>query len=951
MKYSTAPRAISLSLVFCVLSAVLFFGAAARAQEERKQFETANLETGFLRAANGANSNFTKTAENAERFEFAVSVNETEPNDAATSATALGSPRIKVTADIYPGDDIDFYSFFANEGDRVFAATMTAASAAGGNTVLDLIGANGAAVIETDDDDGTFGTTASSIAGARIPAAGVYYLRVRGVSATTQIRPYDLYLNLHSGASVAESEPNNTFTTATPISGLMSGAISAASDTADFYSFTANAGDTVFLSLDLDPERDGSGWNGRLGLGFFDMFFLTADDPGSAAPNSEAFFMTVKETGTYYVLVDSPTAAGTPGFTYNLSVAVFPPKEYKCTTYTPRGVGRTRIGPNPTDPNAVQFINVPDSRRIAKVQISVNVEHAKMADVDLTLTSPLGNEITIFNDVGSETPNQPGLTAMDVTFDDEAALPVGQFPVVKSMFYQPESFARLGWLKGSDARGTWTLTARDDAAGDAGFLNGWTLTVCEEPVPMRVSNLEETIYDADFESGDGGFAHSGTNDEWEWGTPVTNVPDAARIVGCYSGNVCWKTDLDGTYNSGSVQDLISPSINLIAERGRVVKLSWAQKYQIESASFDHYYVEVTEVGGSGMTRRLFEHRAGTMTSVVGNPEITIQTSSGWSVQEFDISEFAGKTIQLRFHLDSDAVGNYAGVAIDDVKIVAQKSPPVADYDGDGGTELSVYRNVAEDGIGGAWYLLNVSNNIFSALAFGLDTDIPVSGDFDGDGNTDIAVFRPSEGRWYFTNSAGTSFGVLFWGTDGDIPVPGDYDGDGKTDAAVYRPSNQTWYILRSSNGAVVAVTHGAAGDKLVPADYDGDGKTDIAVFRPADGAWRILQSFYGTQRIVQFGASGDTPVPADYDGDRKADIAVYRQGIWLIRRSTDYVVRAIAFGAPTDIPVPGDYDRDRKADIAVYRPAVGEWYVLRSSDGAFFGVQFGISSDIPIPAR
>jgi hypothetical protein len=98
----------------------------------------------------------------------------------------------------------------------------------------------------------------------------------------------------------------------------VSGDTSATTDV-DIFNFDLNAGDTVFLSLDLDPERDTTEWNGTMGLGPFNAFILVVNDGGTATPDSEAFFMTVKDPGTYYAYIAVPTGGTTFG-TYHLSV-------------------------------------------------------------------------------------------------------------------------------------------------------------------------------------------------------------------------------------------------------------------------------------------------------------------------------------------------------------------------------------------------------------------------------------------------------------------------------------------------------------------------------------------------------------------------------------------------------------------------------------------------------
>jgi hypothetical protein len=79
-------------------------------------------------------------------------------------------------------------------------------------------------------------------------------------------------------------------------------------------------------------------------------------------------------------------------------------------------------------------------------------------------------------------------------------------------------------------------------------------------------------------------------------------------------------------------------------------------------------------------------------------------------------------------------------------------------------------------------------------------DVAVPGDYDGDGRTDLPVFRPSTGTWFIVNSSTVRGRHSRGGTARDVPVPGDYDGDGRTDLAVFRPSTGTGSSSDSSTG-------------------------------------------------------------------------------------------------------------------------------------------------------
>lgn len=151
-----------------------------------------------------------------------------------------------------------------------------------------------------------------------------------------------------------------------------------------------------------------------------------------------------------------------------------------------------------------------------------------------------------------------------------------------------------------------------------------------------------------------------------------------------------------------------------------------------------------------------------------------------------------------------------------------------------------------------------NGDIYSAVRVSVNRT--PAGDFDGDGRSDLSIFRPADGNWWVMESSTNTVRTRAFGQTGDRVVAADYDGDGRTDRAIFRPSTGVWWILKSSDDSLLGFAWGTETDKPAPGDYDGDGKTDIAVYR--DGTWYIIQSSNGNVRYEQFGTSTDVPVTA-----------------------------------------------------------------------------------------
>ncbi|KXK02066.1 MAG: peptidase M36, fungalysin [Acidobacteria bacterium OLB17] len=430
---------------------------------------------------------------------------------------------------------------------------------------------------------------------------------------------------------------------------------------------------------------------------------------------------------------------------------------------------------------------------------------------------------------------------------------------------------------------------------------------------------------------------------------TTTTPDSAP-------NAAFAIDPQG---GGGGTDLTSPSIPITTANSTV---SFRHKFNTE-AGWDGGVLEIS-IGGGAFSDIItaggvFVQNGynGTLQGGTNNP---IVNRPGWSGNSGGYitttvrlpAVAAGQSVQFKWRFGADDNAAVDGWYIDSVAVsgtavctpVENNSKAPADFDGDGKTDVSVFRDSAGD-----WYL-DRSTAGFTAMHFGSQGDIPTPGDFDGDGKADVAVWRPATGIWYIFRSSDSQFDIRSFGLNGDVPRAGDFDGDGKTDVAVYRGSESRWYWLNSSDGAFNVVSFGLNGDLPLSGDWDGDGKADVSVFRPSNGVWYWLNSSNGSFSAVGFGLSTDRPMPGDFDGDGKTDVAVWRpsNGTWYALRSSDGQYSVVQFGLTGDVPVPGDYDGDGKFDQAVYRG--GLWYLNRSAAG-FQVVSFGLPTDTPIPSK
>jgi hypothetical protein len=349
-----------------------------------------------------------------------IQFGELEPNNTSGTATPIGAALnaaryLVVSASINPMGDLDFFTFTATAGSRIWIETDTGGlqnpGATSRDTVIDLLAADGTTVIETDDEDGTGnggdGTdesgSASLIAGRTLTAGGTYFIRVRGQAPTGIINPYRLFVANTNTAAVTEAEGNTAALASVGVPngaslGLRSGAISPAADV-DYYSVAATAGSIIYYAADGDPERDGTGTDLVVELRSpADELLHTVDSSGAgnaANPAAEGSNFAIFADGVYFIKVRHAGGSGTG--TYHLMIAVSVPAEDE---------------PNNTAGTAEPIDFTSTARRAAVITGAIS----PAGDVDYySFQAAAGSRVWIEIDTGG--PQNTGATSRDTVLD------------------------------------------------------------------------------------------------------------------------------------------------------------------------------------------------------------------------------------------------------------------------------------------------------------------------------------------------------------------------------------------------------------------------------------------------------------------------------------------------------------------------------------------------------
>ncbi len=121
-------------------------------------------------------------------------------------------------------------------------------------------------------------------------------------------------------------------------------------------------------------------------------------------------------------------------------------------------------------PTVISEIAIFDDLPVADINVSLELDHTYLGDLTVTLTSPLGTSVVLFNNSCDDLRN------VNATFDDNAlAFVCNGDPAIEGTV---KPLGNLSSFNGESTLGIWKLTIADNAPADGGRFKSFSLEIC-----------------------------------------------------------------------------------------------------------------------------------------------------------------------------------------------------------------------------------------------------------------------------------------------------------------------------------------------------------------------------------------------------------------------------------------------------------------------------------------
>lgn len=187
-----------------------------------------------------------------------MTIDSFEPDNSPAACGTIATDGTPQDRGLDPAGDLDYICFTAACGDTLHIETGLGLATTGTDTVIDLLDPSGNLI--ASDDDGA-ATSLWSMLDLKVDVAGTYTLRVRGLSASTVVQNYRVWVIATTGACVPldASEPNNSQATCSPkvADGTYTNHVLRPRGDEDWHCFSvATCGSTVTLDINEPGDID-----------------------------------------------------------------------------------------------------------------------------------------------------------------------------------------------------------------------------------------------------------------------------------------------------------------------------------------------------------------------------------------------------------------------------------------------------------------------------------------------------------------------------------------------------------------------------------------------------------------------------------------------------------------------------------------------------------------------